>query len=493
MKKIFLILNLLFFMFLPLQAEEFSKKIIKIGMQLEPPNLNPTGSAAAAVDEIVYSNIFEGLTKFKEDGSIEPGLAKRWEIDKTGLIYKFFINENVTFHNDKLMTANDIKFSLDRARAKESTNAQKVLFEGIDSVKVITRDILEIKLKNPDSNFLTNLAWGDAVIILKENLSEIEKNPIGTGPFKFSKWIKGDKIEIVKNETYWGKKIFLDKAIFKFISDPNAAYASILSGDLDVFPVYPALENIKQFQKNSLFNVLIGTTEGETILAINNKKYPFNLKKMRKAISHAINRKEIIDGAMFGYGEQIGSHFPPHSKEYLDLTNNSYYDPFLSKKLLKEINLNQDLKISLKLPPPSYSRRSGEIIASQLKKIGLNIDIIYVEWAQWLNDVFKNKNFDLTIISHTEPFDLNIYARPNYYFQYENEKFELLMEKIKIEMNYEKRKMLLQDAQKLISNDYVNAFLFQLPKTGVAKKKIQGLWKNAPTQANDLTNVYWEE
>jgi peptide/nickel transport system substrate-binding protein len=264
-----------------------------------------------------------------------------------------------------------------------------------------------------------------------------------------------------------------------------------MAGDVDAFPVYPSPETLGQFAKDPRFKVVVGSTEGETIMAMNNKgKYTSN-KLVREAIAHAVNRKEVIDGAMFGYGTPIGTHFPPHNPDYVDLTALSNYDPALSKKLLAEAGYPDGFTISLKLPPPSYARRSGEIIAAELKAVGIKVEITNLEWAQWLEQVFKGHDYDLTIVSHTEPNDINIYARPNYYFQYDNPKFQQLMKDLDNTADPAKRHVILGEAQRMIAEDYVNVFLFQLPKTGVANAKIRGLWANAPTQANDMTGVSW--
>ena len=116
-----------------------------------------------------------------------------------------------------------------------------------------------------------------------------------------------------------------------------------------------------------------------------------------------------------------------------------------------------------------------------------------LEWAQWLEQVFTGKDFDLTIVSHTEPMDINIYARPDYYFQYDNPAFRQLMTDLDLATNPDERSRILKEAQQMIADDYVNGFLFQLARTGVANAKIEGLWLNAPTQANDLTAVRWTE
>ena len=463
-----------------------------IGMQLEPPNLDPTGGAAAAIDEVLYANLFEGLTRFGPDGEILPALAKSWTISDDGLVYTFSLREGAKFHDGTDFNADDVKFSLDRARAEDSTNAQKALFADIASVDVVDPATVKVTLSKQNGSFLFNLAWGDAVIVAPESADGNAAKPVGTGPFMFAQWVKGDRVELDRNPDYWGEAVKLDHVTFKFISDPTAAFAAMMTGDLDAFPAFPAPENLIQFEADPRFSVIIGSSEGETILAMNNKKPPLDNITVRKAIAHAIDRKAIIDGALFGYGTPIGTHFAPHNPAYVDLTTQSAYDPEQSKALLAEAGV-KDLTLSLKLPPPSYARRGGEIIAAQLREVGINVDITNVEWAQWLSDVFKAKNFDLTIVSHTEPMDIGIYARDDYYFQYGDPAFKAIMADLDKATDPDKRTELMQAAQKKIADDYVNAYLFQLPRTGVANAKLKGLWPNSPTQANDMTGVYWEE
>jgi len=469
-----------------------AKTDLVLGMQLEPPNLDPTGGAAAAIDEVVYANIFEGLTRFGSDGSVKPALASSWEISDDGLTYTFTLQEGVKFHDGSDFDASDVKFSLDRARAENSTNAQKQLFTGIDSVELSDGGKVVVTLTQPNGALLFNLAWGDAVILSPDSFDKAKTSPVGTGPFVFSKWVQGDRIEISRNEDYWGEAARLDKATFKFISEPTAAFAALMAGDVDAFPVYPAPENLPQFDADPRFNVVVGSTEGETILSTNNKQPPLDNKLVRQAIAHAIDRKAIVDGAMFGYGTPIGTHFAPHHPAYVDLTGNSSYDPDKAKALLEEAGFADGFTTTLKLPPPSYARRGGEIIAAQLREVGIDTEISNLEWAQWLEQVFRGKDYGLTIVSHTEPMDIGIYAKPDYYFQYDNADFQQIITDLEAIANPDERAEMLQKAQKIISEDYVNGFLFQLAKTGVANKDIVGLWENSPTQANDLTAVHWK-
>ncbi len=156
---------------------------------------------------------------------------------------------------------------------------------------------------------------------------------------------------------------------------------------------------------------------------------------------------------------------------------------------MKEAGFPNGFKATLKLPPPPYARDGGEIIASQLREVGIDLEIIPVEWAQWLDQVFKQKDYDLTIVSHTEPNDIGIYSRKDYYFNYDNPDFDKVIADLNVTSDQAKRNELYKQAQKILADDAVNGFLFELPKVGVWDAKLQGMWDNAPIQANDLTKV----
>ena len=464
---------------------------VTIAIQLEPPNLDPTGAAAQAIDSVMYSNVFEGLTRFMSDGAVVPGLAKSWDISSDGLSYTFNLQTDVIFHDGTTMDAEDVKFSLDRARAEDSTNAQKGLFANIAAVDVIDAATVKVTLSQPTGNFLFNMAWGDAVIVAPESAETNATAPVGTGAYRFVDWVQGDRLELTRNADYWGDAPAIQNATFRFISDPTAAFAAVMAEDVDAFAGFPAPENIPQFEADPRFQVLKGNTEGETILSTNNKMPPFDNKLVRKAVAHAIDRQAIIDGAMFGLGTPIGTHFAPHNPNYVDLTGNSQYDPELSKKLLAEAGFADGFTTTLKLPPPSYARRGGEIIAAQLREVGIDAQISNLEWAQWLEEVFRGKDFGLSIVSHTEPMDIGIYANPDYYFQYDNPAFQALMDDLNKATDPGERAALMAQAQTIISEDYVNGYLFELAYPTIAKAGLQGMWENQPTAAVDLTGLSW--
>jgi len=463
-----------------------------LGVVLEPPHLDPTASAAAAIDEILYANVFEGLTRIGANGEVLPDLAESWTVSDDGKTYTFKLHTGVKFHDGTDFDANDVKFSLDRARGPNSVNAQKVLFEAIDAVEVVDPATVKVTLKHPQGSFLYNMGWGDAVIVAPESADTNKEKPIGTGPFKFDHWAKGSEVTLMKSDAYWGEPASLDKAEFRFIPDAAAAVPTMLSGDVQAFPFFPP-DAISQVEGNPQLKVVVGSTEGETILAMNNKKPPFDKPAVRQAIASAIDRKAIIDGASGGLGQPIGSHMSPSNKAYVDLTGVYPYDPAKAKELLKEAGLENGFKTTLKLPPPAYARDGGQIIASELREIGIDAEIIPVEWAQWLDQVFTRKDYDLTIVSHTEPNDIDIYSRPDYYFNYQHPEFNKVIDELNLTSDEAKRNELLGAAQKILAHDVPDAFLFELPKVGVWDSKLTGLWQNAPIQANDLTKVKWSD
>ena len=460
---------------------------LTLGVTLEPPHLDPTAGAAAAIDEVVYANVFEGLTRIDETGAVRPQLATGWTFSEDGLVYTFTLKHGVTFHDGTEFNADDVVFSFDRARAEDSVNAQKGLFAAIDTVEAVTPTSVRITLSRPQGALLFNLGWGDAVIVAPETAATNKTNPVGTGPFRFERRVTGDRVELVRNDD----RAKLARVTFKFISDPSAQVAALLAGDIDGLPNTAAPESLLQFQADPRFEVVVGTTEGETILSTNNTRPPFDDVRVRQAIAHAIDRQAIIDGAMFGFGTPIGSHFAPHHPAYTDLTGQYAYDPAKARELLREAGFGDGFSATMKMPPPSYARRGGEIIAAQLKRVGIEIELIPVEWAQWLEQVFRGDDFDLTIVSHTEPMDIGIYARDKYYFNYHSERFNAVMAALEKTSDEAARYALFADAQRILADDAVNGFLFQLAKHGVWNKDIVGLWHNSPVQANDVTGVYW--
>lgn len=465
---------------------------VRIGVALEPPTLDPTAGAAEAIDIVVYQNIFEGLTRIDENGSVQPGLAESWTVSEDELTYVFKLHDGVTFHDGTSFDAEDVKFTFERILSEDSANAHREFYTPITDIAVIDPLTVQITLDRKIGRFLFDLGRGDAVIVAPESADTNATQPIGTGPFAFVQWDKGSRVILEAYGPYWGEAVHLTKATYLFIGDTATMTNALLSGDVDGTNNF-APEALAVFEGNPQFTVLVGTTEGETILGTNNRKPPFNDLRVRQAMAHALDRQAIIDGATYGYGTPIGAPFAPHNEYYIDLTDTYPYDPEAARKLLAEAGYPDGFSATLKLPPVAYARLSGQIIASQFAAVGIKLELINVEFAQWLEDVYTNKDFDLTIISHVEPFDIGNYANPDYYFGYDNPDFQALIETLNGTSDEAKRKELAIEAQKILAHDAVNGYLFELAQTGVWNAKLTGMWRNSPIEGLVLRDIRWTE
>lgn len=465
---------------------------IRIGVALEPPVLDPTAGAAEAIDIVVYQNVFEGLTRIDQTGAVQPGLAESWTISEDGLTYRFTLQDGVTFHDGTSFDAEDVKFTFERILAEDSANAHPEFYEPISAITVIDPLTVEFTLDRQIGRFLFDLGRGDAVIVAPESADNNANEPIGTGPFAFVQWDKGSRVVLEAYGPYWGEPVHLSKATYVFISDAATMTNALLAGDVDGTNNF-ATDALAVFEGNPQFNILVGTTEGETILSTNNKREPFTDLRVRQAMAHALDRDAIIEGTTNGYGTPIGAPFAPHNPYYVDLTGTYPHDVEKARALLAEAGFPDGFSATLKLPPVAYARTAGQIIASQFAEVGIRLELINVEWAQWLEDVYANKDFDLSIISHVEPFDIGNYANPDYYFGYDNPEFQALIETLNGTIDEAERKALAIEAQTILANDAVNGYLFELAQVGVWNSKLEGMWQNSPIEGLVLRDIRWTE
>ncbi len=481
-----------FFSGLPAALAQAKKESAVLGMVLEPPGLDPTVAPAAAIGEVAHFNIFEGLTRIQENGRVAPLLAESWSVSADMKEYVFKLRGDAKFSDGTPFTSAEVKSSFELYGSKDSLNKRKAVFANIASIETPDAATVAIKLKETDPNFLFSLGENTAVITAPASRAGNATNPVGTGPYKLEKWTKGDAITLSAVPGHRNAASLRIKSVtFRFIADPAAQVAALLAGDLDGFPIGMGGESVAQFEKDKRFRVAIGTTEGEAMLSINNKRKPLDDVRVRRALTHAIDRKGLIEAVNFGYGTPIGSHFPPHDPAYVDLTEAYPYDPAKARALLKEAGAEK-LELTLRLPPPGYARRGGEVVAAMLADVGVTAKIENMEWAQWLDVVFRNFNYDLTIINHVEPNDIVKYAEPNYYWQYDSPEFRNVLAEANSTLDNAKRTELLQRAQRILTRDATNVWLYNAPRIGIYKAGLKGFWTSAPIFANDIAAVHWE-
>ena len=460
--------------------------------QTEPPGLDVTATPATATSGIVFYNVQEALVKVDRHGKLVPWLAERWHT-ADNRNYTFFLHKGVRFHNGRELKAGDVKYVFDRAMNPETKHPYAKDYEAIGDIIVKDDYTVTFALKNVNANFLQNVARAGSVIYPREAVETLKSHPIGTGPFRFEEWVRGDRIVLVKNGDYHVKGLpKLDRVTFRFITDPNAVLAALKAGDVDASLFGLGPEHVQELQKDARVQVIVGDTTNDVILAMNNSRKPYGDVRVRRAMTYGVNKGDVLKGAMFGMGKILGTNVDPLNPYYVDMSKAMPYDPTSAKKLLAEAGYPNGFDTVLKVSPQyEYTVRSGQVVADNLKKIGVNVKIEQIEWGQWIARVFREADYDLTIIGHAEAWDIKNYANAKYYFRYDSSKFQVLFAKSEVTVDDKARRDVYVDMQKLLVEDAPVVWLFMHPRLAVVKTGVQGLWKDLPASVNDLSEVSW--
>jgi peptide/nickel transport system substrate-binding protein len=460
--------------------------------QTEPPGLDMTATPATATSGIVFYNVQESLVKVDRHGKLVPSLAERWHT-ADNRNYTFFLKKGVRFHNGREMKAADVKFAFERALNPETKHPYTKDYEAIGDIIVKDDYTVTFALKSVNANFLQNVARSGAAIYPREAVETLKSHPIGTGPFRFEEWVRGDRVVLVKNADYHVKGLpKLDRVTFRFVTDPNAVLAALKAGDVDASLFGLGPEHVQDLAKDPRFQVIIGDTTNDVILSMNNSRKPYTDVRVRRAMTYGINKGDVLKGAMFGMGKILGTNVDPLNPYYVDMSKAMPYDPAAAKKLLAEAGYPNGFDTVLKVSPQyDYTVRSGQIVADSLKKIGVNMKIEQIEWGQWIARVFREADFDLSIIGHAEAWDIKNYANAKYYFRYDSPKFQALFAKSEVTVDDKARREIYVDMQKLLVEDAPVVWLFMHPRLAVVKKGLQGLWNDLPASVNDLSEVSW--
>jgi peptide/nickel transport system substrate-binding protein len=463
-----------------------------IQVTTEPPGLDLTATPASATAAVVFYNVQEGLVKIDRHGKIVPWLAERWHT-ADNKNYTFFLKRGVRFHNGRELRAADVKFVIDRAMNPETKHPYPGYYEAISDIIVKDDYTITVTLKSTAANFLLNMARQGSVVYPREAVNTLKSEPIGTGPYKLAEWVRGDRIVLLKNPDYHVKGLpRLDRVTYRFIPDPNAALAALKAGDIDVSMFGLGPEHVPELQKDPRFLVIIGETTTDVILAMNNSRKPYTDVRVRRAITHGISKPEVVKGAMFGLGRVIGTNVDPLNPYFVDMAGAMPYDATRAKKLLAEAGYPNGFETVLKVAPQYlYTVRTGEVLVDQLRKIGVKVKIEQIEWSQWLSRVWKEAEYDLTIIGHAESWDIANYANPKYYFRYDSAEFQRLFKESEVTVDDKARRELYVKMQKKLVEDAPVVWLYIYPRLAVAKKGVQGIWKDLPAPGFDLSEVSW--
>lgn len=458
------------------------------GITTEPDHLDPYQATSADTREILF-NVFEGLVKPDKDGNLQPAVAESLpEISSDALTYTFKIRSGVKFHNGNVVTADDVKYSLNTAAENKIAG-----FDNIASVDIVDSSTVKITLKAADNDFLPYLT---AAIVPKDYKDQNTK-PIGTGPFAFESFTPQQSLVLIKNANYWQKDLpHLDKVTFKLESDTNALLLDLQSGSVDGAGVANSVA--KQLTEG--FKIQQSNSNAVQQLNLNNAAKPFDNVKVRQAISYAVDPDEIISIATFGKGTRVGTPVIPGLKTYFDdsLTNAYKKDITKAKQLLSEAGYGNGFKFTITVPSVYQVHiDTAQVIVNQLQAIGVTAEIKQVDWATWISKVYTGREYEATIIS-VDGANLSpksflgryVSTDPGNFFNYKSAEFDALYGKAVKEPDANKRIELYKQAQQLVSKDAANVFIQDIASFTALKTGLDG-FTAYPLYVFDASTVYY--
>jgi peptide/nickel transport system substrate-binding protein len=461
---------------------------LAIGLVAEPASLDFTTTDGAAIPQALLGNVYETLVKQDDSGKVVPSLAKSWTVSPDRKTYTFDLVDNAKFTNDKQFTANDAVFSINRVKTAWTTSL-KAAMDVVSQAKALSPTQLQVTLTKPSNDWLFRMTTRIGAMFSESGVSALATTPVGSGPYKFSKWNRGDSIVMVRNDNYWGSKPFFQQITLKYFKDATALNNALLTGTINVISTVQAPEALSQFTSNDKYQVIEGTTNGEVVLSFNNSLPLFKDVRTRQAIRMAIDHKALLDTCWAGRGKLIGSMVPPTDPWYEDLTAVAPYDLAKAKSLLQASGA-AGKTLRLRLPTLPYATSCGQVVKSQLEQAGLKVRIDQLEFpAAWLTTVFKNADYDMSIIAHVEPRDLGaVFGNPKYYTRYDDPTLQGYLaaadggdEAAQVDN--------LKKAARRLSEQAAGDWLFLLPNLMVADKNIKGLPTNAITENFDLSKL----
>lgn len=422
-----------------------------------PDTLDPHKTSGTLTFQTLKS-IYDTLVEPDKEGVLVPALAESWDISADGTEYTFKLREGVVFHNGDAFTSADVAATFDRILAEETASPKASDFGAMESVSAPDDYTVVFKLSKPFAPFLAALASGWGAILPKgliESGHDFASQPVGTGPFSLTEWVRDSKIVLTKNEDYWMKGLpKLDTVVMNIIPERAVQVQGLLTGQVDVSYIIdkedlPVLEeNPDVVVENALSSLIL-------VMSLNCSREYLDDIRVRQGMNHAIDKQKVLDIA-YGGGEPIGTFMDYGNAYYKDFTGLYPYDPAKARQLFKDAGVgNHEFTIFV---PQNYELhvKAAEMYQEMLSDAGLNVKLQLVDWSTWLSDVYRGHNYDMTVIGHTGKLDpngtLGDYGTGGYVEWY-NDEAAALFDEAAVTSGYEERKALYDQGLEIMAKE----------------------------------------
>lgn len=475
------------------KAKDSSEIVVGIPQDLED-SLDPHKALAAGTKEILF-NVYEGLLKPDSQGNNIPAVAESYTVSEDLMTYTFKLRDGIKFHNGKNVTADDVKYSIDKfAGISDGSEPLVSAFSVIEEVNIIDDKTVDLVLNTPDTDLPTYLAMVSAAIIPKDN-----ENPdtvaIGTGPYKYVSRSPQENVICEAFDDYWGEKANIKNVTFKVEANADSIVMDLLGGSID-FYARLTIDQVKQL--NDEFSVYEGTMNLVQALYLNNNVKPFDDVRVRQALSYATDVDEILDITAEGKGTKIGSSMFPAFGKYYDESLSELYptDIEKAKELLKEAGYENGFNMTITVPSNYQPHIDvAQVLAEQHKKIGVNAEIQLVEWNSWLSDVYTGRNFESTVIG----VDASYLAASallsrfestaaNNFINFKSDAYDKAYNKTLTTADDDERTALYLECEKILADEAANVYIQDLPEYVVLNKKFTG-YEFYPLYVQDIAKL----
>lgn len=476
------------------KADENSSQItIGIPQDVED-SLDPHKAVAAGTKE-VYFNIFEGLVKPDSDGNLIPAVASEYHASEDGKIYTFTLRDGIKFHDGNTVTAEDVKYSIDKCADTSNGEPLIAAFSDIESVNITDEDTVEIVLTQANTEFDAELANVTAAIIPASN-TDPDGKPIGTGPYKYVSRSPQENFIMEKFDEYWGESAHIEDVTLKVCANADSIVMDMEGGSVDMFARVTAAQAA---ELSDSFQVLEGTMNLVQALYLNHAEAPFNDIRVRQALCYAIDAQEIMDFVSEGKGTKIGSSmFPAFGKYYMEDLNDTYkQDIEKARELLAEAGYADGLSFTITVPS-NYQQHidTAQVLVEEFKVIGVDAQIQLIEWDSWLSDVYAGRNFQTTLVgvdasSLTARALLERFSSvsPNNFINFNSGEYDEALRTAILSTDDNTKTENYKQCEKILSSEAANVYIQDLPEFVAINKKYAG-YEFYPLYVQDISKLY---
>lgn len=471
-------------------GESSSQITIGIPQDIED-SLDPHKAVAAGTKEVLF-NLYEGLVKPDSSGELQPAIASDYSISEDATTYTFTLREGVKFHDGSMVTAEDVKYSIDRCA--DTTNGEPLVeaYSNIKSVNIVDEKTVEVVLNTADSDFLANMTTA----IIPASNENPDTNPIGTGPYRYVSRSPQENFVVEKFDEYWGTPANIENVTFRVCANADSIVMNLQGGSIDMFA---RLTTTQASQLGDQFDVLEGTMNLVQALYLNNAVEPFNDERVRQALCYAVDPQGIMDLISDGKGTEIGSSmFPAFEKYYMPELNDVYNQDYdKAKELLAEAGYPNGFSFTITVPS-NYQQHidTAQVLVEQLKNIGVTAEIELVEWETWVSEAYTNRNFEATVVgvdasSLTASALLSRFVSdaPNNFINFSNADYDAAYARAEAAVDDEEKTEAYKECERLLAEHAANVYIQDLPCLVALNKKYAG-YEFYPLYVQDISKLY---